>query len=1209
MSGFVCLLAVTFNSVAVAQSVRATDPSSAERTLGVTVQDAFGYLIPDAEVTYYAIGGAPRTARPRDNGTCSIDVTGGDAITLEIAHPDYGAVIAEMIAPDYAANVLIHWDGAQARTKVVRALAITPPPQRFLVGGGDDCAAAEFIAGVGSINFDLTAATSDGLDHALCDTGSGPSIENDVWWAWIPPADGAYTIDTCGSTFDTKLAVYVSTGVCPPTDADLVACNDDFCGTASSVTVPISANFLYLIRIGTPPGVTGGVGPLNIAAIPTTPVTCSTGVGCQFPDQLGHGSNSTFAAFSDLNPGLGVAITDSFRATADGDITSLCWWGIYFDFAMGGDCSPGLGDSFSVTYFADNGTTTGPGAVIAGPIPLTLSNKFATTNMLVLGSSFLEEYQFEASHTAVPVSANTNYWIQITNNSPRGDCGWAWSTAPAGDNRAIQTASGQDVLIDVDFAFCLDVATDPAGLGPIPGPPNDFCTNATQISGEGIFPFDNEFATEDGLNHFVCDFFGFQAMPRDVWYCWTAPCDGIAFLETCGITSVDTKIAAYDGCICLPTDTELLQCNDDACGFQSAISFPVVAGNQYTFRIGTFIGSPGGQGSFSIQCVNFPPNDLCEDAIPVAVPSVTTGSSLLSAVDANAPTCGTPVTSPGVWYTVMGTGNTMTASTCNNTDFRNKVNIYCGDCPIGFTCVAGDQANCGPTGIQAEVSWCSQVGANYYVLIHGFGGSAGDFELTITDDGIPCTSTVQCVPEGACCIDGDCFIMTNADCVAAGGKYIGDGTHCGGSGIYVPATCNNSLEDITATGNPLTLGDDAGQVVPLGFTFNFFGNDYADVAVCSNGYLTFGTIFDALFNAPLPNPADVNDLIAPLWDNFDPTSGGTVHYETLGTAPDRRFVAQWTDVPQFGSADMNTFQAVLFETSNAIEFRYGSFTPQGFLGDYTIGIEDQLGAVALPVDPQTVIPGDCLSFTPTDIPNPCPHPLQADIRLGKCPNRVYKNSDGLIATAIVGDGIFDLSTVDFASIQISRSDGVGGSLSPYEGANGETALVDLARPFAAPPSCQVTDPDGINDIFVFFSAPELIQALQLDTVPDDSLLRLVITGTRADGRIFRATDLVVVLPPLPGNGMLTVNSNAPVRIHAEPQDDLDETDGVAQFSRSYPLGTQVTLTAPGFDQGRPFAGWMVNGRRQGFEPTLTITLDAPVVVDAVYHDFGRTKLR
>jgi len=139
-----------------------------------------------------------------------------------------------------------------------------------------------------------------------------------------------------------------------------------------------------------------------------------------------------------------------------------------------------------------------------------------------------------------------------------------------------------------------------------------------------------------------------------------------------------------------------------------------------------------------------PANDLCADAIgPLAVPSTTAGTTVGATIDnLVAPFCGTGVTSPGVWYTVMGTGNTMTVSTCNLASYDNKISVYCADCAL-LICVGGidDALGCGLT---SEISFCSVAGAEYKVLVHGFGGASGTFNLTITDDGIPCAGAVGC---------------------------------------------------------------------------------------------------------------------------------------------------------------------------------------------------------------------------------------------------------------------------------------------------------------------------------------------------------------------------------------------------------------------------------------------------------------------------------
>src|SRR5262249_1266707 len=148
--------------------------------------------------------------------------------------------------------------------------------------------------------------------------------------------------------------------------------------------------------------------------------------------------------------------------------------------------------------------------------------------------------------------------------------------------------------------------------------------------------------------------------------------------------------------------------------------------------------------------------DHCDSAIgPVAVPSSTPGSTQLADVDTGFPSpCGdATITSPGVWYTVIGTGNTMTASLCNaNTNYDTKISVFCPDCATPV-CVAGNDDFCG---LQSEVSWCSSAGQTYLILVHGFGGDSGPFQLDVSDDGAACPVPASCIPVPDCPGAGDC---------------------------------------------------------------------------------------------------------------------------------------------------------------------------------------------------------------------------------------------------------------------------------------------------------------------------------------------------------------------------------------------------------------------------------------------------------------------
>ena len=158
---------------------------------------------------------------------------------------------------------------------------------------------------------------------------------------------------------------------------------------------------------------------------------------------------------------------------------------------------------------------------------------------------------------------------------------------------------------------------------------------------------------------------------------------------------------------------------------------------------------PGGEIRGQVQIAD---NDMCEDSSgPLAVGSVTSGSTIGATLETPpVPFCGTSVTAPGVWYTVIGTGNTMTASTCNDGNpatggagYDTKISVYCADCEVN-ECIGGQDDGAGCDGFTTNFAWPTQAGATYNVLVHGFGGATGDFDLAILDDGVPSTGGNGC---------------------------------------------------------------------------------------------------------------------------------------------------------------------------------------------------------------------------------------------------------------------------------------------------------------------------------------------------------------------------------------------------------------------------------------------------------------------------------
>ena len=142
-----------------------------------------------------------------------------------------------------------------------------------------------------------------------------------------------------------------------------------------------------------------------------------------------------------------------------------------------------------------------------------------------------------------------------------------------------------------------------------------------------------------------------------------------------------------------------------------------------------------------------------------------------------------------------------------------------------------------------------------------------------------------------------------------------------------------NLRDVQVTGTALVLTDDASELVPLGFEFSFYGNTFDSVFVASNGFLSF-TDSGTYCCDGLPVPGNgAADLIAGAWNDFDPTEGGQVIVETLGTPGSREFVVGFYNVQHnldfITPPTVSTFEMILHEGSGGIEFQYAELVQHG----------------------------------------------------------------------------------------------------------------------------------------------------------------------------------------------------------------------------------------------------------------------------------------
>lgn len=104
----------------------------------------------------------------------------------------------------------------------------------------DDCSNAMPIMDVIELPFDTTEATFDGEGQCM----TSPNI----WYCFTAMTDGMVYVATCGSGYDTMLAVYDGCS-CDPV-GPMFECNDDSCGLQSEIMFPATAGSVYLIEVG-----------------------------------------------------------------------------------------------------------------------------------------------------------------------------------------------------------------------------------------------------------------------------------------------------------------------------------------------------------------------------------------------------------------------------------------------------------------------------------------------------------------------------------------------------------------------------------------------------------------------------------------------------------------------------------------------------------------------------------------------------------------------------------------------------------------------------------------------------------------------------------------------------------------------------------------------------------------------------------------------
>ena len=267
-----------------------------------------------------------------------------------------------------------------------------PPPAY------DPCAAFNPVASTGVNNLPLNQTTSTDLPVA---GGCGFVAYHANYFKFVAPFSGAFTIDTCASGADTRMAILDGCAA----GSTVITCNDNSCGTSSSVVLNATAAQTYYIVIG---GSSSGAvlpSPLTVTVTPPPSPDCTAAAAVAFGSSpfdnaatVGNqtvGTNATGttttiiynAAWSKFTPGVTGAYTFSVCGSANDTkmaLSQVCpgAGSTLASIAYNDDncaCSSGCGTTGILAYSSGlNPTNTG--------LPLTQDLVAGQTYHLVIGS-------------------------------------------------------------------------------------------------------------------------------------------------------------------------------------------------------------------------------------------------------------------------------------------------------------------------------------------------------------------------------------------------------------------------------------------------------------------------------------------------------------------------------------------------------------------------------------------------------------------------------------------------------------------------------------------------------------------------------------------------------------------------------------------------------------------------------------------------------
>jgi Secretion system C-terminal sorting domain len=178
-------------------------------------------------------------------------------------------------------------------------------------------------------------------------------------------------------------------------------------------------------------------------------------------------------------------------------------------------------------------------------------------------------------------------------------------------------------------------------------------------------------------------------------------------------------------------------------------------------------------------------------------------------------------------------------------------------------------------------------------------------------------------------------------------------------------TATNDEEFFTDSTN-LAGGTTAngGSGFPIGFNFTYNGVVFDRIGINTNGWISLGqsssspavnmgatagsNVYTPISSTSTTTPTQLRNRISALGGDLQGQAGASLRVQTIGTAPSRTLVVQWTNYKRFGTSgtgDTLTFQIRLVETTNEINIVYDSLNyTSNASNSFQVGLGGQTNA-------------------------------------------------------------------------------------------------------------------------------------------------------------------------------------------------------------------------------------------------------------------------